>query len=122
MPRSLLYPAARRIALATSGAALLALPPSATAATLALQIAQGKFEEHCVKLAGGESLKYRFKADAPLAFNIHHHRGHEVLYPIKRDAVLRLSGKFMAPAADDYCLMWENKGAEAVRLRGVVER
>jgi hypothetical protein len=102
-------------------AAMLAglLPLRALATSLDLQIAAGKFDEHCVKLAAGDVIRYRFKAGAPLDFNIHHHRGTEVLYPVRQAQVRKLAGSFRAPAADDYCLMWENRGTHSVTVRGV---
>lgn len=97
------------------------LPPHAFAAALDLHIAAGKFDEHCVKLAAGEVISYRFKSSAPLDFNIHHHRGNEVLYPVRHAQVRKLAGTFRAPAADDYCLMWENTGAQPVTVRGITK-
>ena len=97
------------------------LPPHAFAAALDLHIAAGKFDEHCVKLAAGEVISYRFKGSAPLDFNIHHHRGNEVLYPVRHAQVRKLAGTFRAPAADDYCLMWENTGAQPVTVRGITK-
>jgi hypothetical protein len=91
---------------------------SAAAAPLSLAIAPGKFDEQCVKLEAGAALHYRFKANGPVDFNIHHHQGSEVLYPVKRAGVRRFGDKFRAPAADEYCLMWENKGKNPVTVRG----
>lgn len=91
---------------------------AAPAATLSLNIAPGKFDEHCFKLAAGAEVKYRFKASGEIDFNIHYHRDKDVFFPVKHERVLRHAGAFRAPAADDYCLMWENKGEKAVTVRG----
>ena len=114
-PDSMSHPIARRIAVAAS-AALLALP--AAAAPFDLLIAPGKSAEHCVKLAAGDAVKYRFETGAPLDFNIHHHRGKEVFYPVKREAVQQMQDQFRAQEADDYCLTWRNKGEQPVTVRG----
>jgi hypothetical protein len=85
-------------------------------------IAAGKFGEHCVKLEAGRAMAYRFDASAPVDFNVHHHRGKDVVYPVKREATRRLAATFRAKATDDYCLMWENKGAATVTVEGRVDR
>lgn len=92
------------------------------AETLAFDIAPGKFDEHCLKIEAGKTIRYRFAAGAAVDFNIHHHRGKEVLYPVKRDAVARAEGEFRAPSSEDYCLMWTNRGQAAVRVEGEVRR
>jgi hypothetical protein len=82
----------------------------------------GGVDERCLRLRAGQSVDYRFAADAALDFNIHHHRGREVFYPV-RQAQVRAAGpaRFVAPADDDYCLMWENRGSAPVRLEGRLE-
>ena len=43
---------------------------------------------------------------APVDFNIHYHRGDEVFYPVKRDAMRGDGGTFSAKTGEDYCWMW----------------
>ena len=105
------------------GISLLAIPVLALAAeNFAFDIAPGKFDEHCLKIAAGEAIRWRFVASGAVDFNIHHHRGKDVFYPVRRERVERASGSFGARAADDYCLMWTNKGSAAISIRGGVER
>lgn len=80
------------------------------------------FEEYCLKLEGGERVRYRFRADGEVDFNIHYHRGNDVDYPVKTGGVQTADETFIAPQADDYCLMWERKSAGAVRIEGSVDR
>lgn len=87
-----------------------------------MSIAPGKFDEHCVKIEAGRAIAYRFDASTPVGFNIHYHRGKDVLYPVRCDATRRLASTFRAESTDDYCLMWENKGAAAVTVEGRVDR
>lgn len=104
-------------------ALLLLTPIVAWAAdTFALDIAVGKFDEHCLKIGAGKSIRYKFVAGAPVDFNIHHHRGKEVLYPVRRDSIERGEGEFRAPSTDDFCLMWTNTGRAQVRVTGEVAR
>jgi hypothetical protein len=101
---------------------LAAVPAAHAADAFAFDIAPGKFDEHCLKIEAGKTVRYRFTAGAAVDFNIHHHRGNEVLYPVKRDAVARAEGEFRAPASEDYCLMWTNKSRAQVRVAGEVAR
>ena len=79
-------------------------------------------DELCVKLAAGELLRYRFRASAPVDFNIHHHRGKDVFYPVRQAGVREAEGTFRAAEADDYCLMWEHAGAGGATVDGSFER
>lgn len=87
-----------------------------------LTIGAGKFDEHCLKVEAGRTIAYRFEADGAVDFNIHHHRGKEVLYPVRRAATKSADATFQAESSDDYCLMWENKGTATVTVEGRVER
>ena len=77
--------------------------------------------KHCVKLDAGEHIRYRYRANGDVDFNIHYHRGSEVHYPVKTTASRSADATFTAPHADTYCLMWERKGEGAVRVDGAVE-
>ena len=46
------------------------------------------FDERCVNLDAGQSIRYRFKASAPVDFNIHYHRGEEVVFPVRKAELL----------------------------------
>lgn len=85
-------------------------------------LAPGKFDEHCLKIDAGTTIRYRFEATAAVDFNIHHHRGSEVFYPVKRERIARAKDEFRADVGDDYCLMWTNPGEGAVRVTGEVAR
>lgn len=80
------------------------------------------FDERCLKLAAGETIHYRFKATAPVDFNIHFHRGSEIVYPVKQAGMREADAAFRAPAAEDYCLMWEHAGPGAASVEGMLER
>lgn len=80
------------------------------------------FDERCLKLAAGESIRYRFRSTAPVDFNIHFHRGADVVYPVKQSAVREADASFRAQATEDYCLMWEHAGPGAASVEGILER
>ncbi len=109
-----------RTVLAAALAALAADAPAGDA--FRLTIDAGKFDERCMKIESGRAIAYRFEASAPVEFNIHHHRGKHVLYPVKREATRRFASTFRAESTDEYCLMWDNRGPFAVTVDGRVER
>jgi hypothetical protein len=55
-------------------------------------------------------------------FNIHFHRGKDVVYPVKQPAVRAAEDTFRAPAAEDYCLMWEHADSGTASVEGMLER
>jgi hypothetical protein len=109
-------------------AAVICSSPVADAATTAalgpfsVGVPPGGFEEHCLQLAAGERVHYRFSASGAVDFNLHYHRGEAVFYPVRKAQVRRHVDDFTAPHADAYCLMWESKATDAVRVEGAVER
>jgi len=88
-----------------------------------LTVRAGGFDERCLRLQANEMLDYRFSADGTVDFNIHYHRGSEVVYPVRQVAVsLVRRARFVASATDDYCLMWQNRGTDPVRIDGRLAR
>jgi len=74
--------------------------------------------EECFKLAGGQSIGYAFASSAPVDFNIHFHRGNDVVYPVKADGAQSAADRFTAPSTEEYCLMWTNRTLEMVTVKG----
>ena len=107
--------------------ALAALPananPAAPAATLAVDVklAPKKVHEECARMEASESRRWHWKSDAPVDFNIHYHRGNDVFYPVKRDAMRGDGGAFTAKTAEDYCWMWTARNAPA-KVEGLIEK
>jgi hypothetical protein len=111
-----------RIAL---GLSLASSPVWATepgAGPFAFTLSAKAFDERCLELAAGEALRYHFRASAPLDFNVHTHRGHDVFYPVRNDSVQQGDGTFRADAAGEYCLMWTHRGDGRISVEGTVER
>ena len=80
-------------------------------------IAPGKFVEICENLPKDSVVTWRFKASAPLNFNVHFHQGKDVAFPEKQDSVSKLQGTLVAQSKEDYCWMWTNKGDAASNIR-----
>jgi hypothetical protein len=91
-------------------------------ALMEVRLAPGGFDELCFELGAGQSMRYAFDADAPLDFNLHWHRGSELLFPLQIAAVARLGGSFRSPGKEAYCLMWTNRTRAAVPLRARIDR
>jgi hypothetical protein len=85
-----------------------------------LRIKPHGFDERCLRLEAGESIRYRFAASVPVDFNIHYHRGKDVFYPVRARAARSTDSVFEAGHADTFCLMWENAGSGEVTVDGTV--
>lgn len=66
----------------------------------------GKIHEDCFSLQRAQRVQYNFKLDRPGKFNLHYHRGKEVLYPLRSESVSEQKGDYVATVAQEYCLMW----------------
>ena len=107
------------IVLATGPAAAQMLEAPAALET---ELAPRAFEELCFELGAGQAMRYAFDAGAPLDFNLHWHRGNEILFPVRSRAVARLGGVFRSQPKEAYCLMWTNHGRAPVTLRARIDR
>jgi len=81
-----------------------------------VEISPGKFHEPCMSLRRGETLSYQFNADQPLEFNLHYHPGEKVEYPIPVMLMEEGKGTFKPGSDFTYCLMWQNRTTENVRM------
>jgi len=81
-----------------------------------LSIAPAKFAEVCGPLAVGEQVRWRFRADRPLDFNVHYHVGKDVVYPVRQDGAIERDGVLAVSRRDEYCWMWTNPGTTTAQL------
>ena len=88
------------------------------ASPLRLTAAPGKTVEQCFALAAGERVEYQFEATGALDFNLHTHRGGEVVMPVKIPQIREQAGTFASPRREEYCMMWSNQSAVPVRISG----
>jgi hypothetical protein len=103
--------------------ALLAIALAGCAATLtageakvvrAHPLASYQIHEECFKLEEGDRVEFRFESTEPVDFNLHYLEGHAVVMPISREKSSEHGGVYLAPLAQDYCLMWEAGAAGAL--------
>jgi hypothetical protein len=106
-------------------ATALALPAASAAdngvGRFSIEVAGAGAGERCLKLEAGQTLRYRFSASAPVDFNIHYHRGDQVMMPVERNAVRTLDGVYRAESTEEYCLMWQRRESGAVKVTGRIE-
>ncbi len=82
----------------------------------AINVWTGKSSETCLDLAPGDTLVYRFDANATVAFNIHYHQGDEIVYPLPEQPAVRRSGELEAGVSTEYCLMWTNPSPGVAKI------
>ena len=80
-----------------------------------------KVHEECLRIEAGDKRKYHWKSSAPVDFNIHYHRGPEVFYPVKRDAMRGDGGTFNPKSGEDYCWMWAARDKPA-KVEATIEK
>jgi hypothetical protein len=85
-------------------------------------VAAGRFVELCGKLPRGAKVQWSFDAGAPVDFNIHFHRGKEVVMPAEAKQTTRGSDTLAVGVAEEYCWMWTNKTAAPLRLAVQLQR
>jgi hypothetical protein len=78
----------------------------ATQGRIELAIAAGRADEVCMPLKAGTTLAWNFDASAPVDFNLHRHRGAQVLMPVERKAVASDRAAHRVDATSTWCLMW----------------
>ncbi len=72
--------------------------------------------EVCFDLAPGYQLEYEFNCGATVKFDVHYHRGDEVIYRVAEQLVTGKQGRLIPNTPADYCLMWNNSGASPVTI------
>jgi hypothetical protein len=83
-----------------------------------VEIAAGKIGEVCMALDEAQTLAWRFKASDVVGFNLHHHVGSEVFFPVELRAVREHRGQHLIDRRNDWCLMWTAPRAKRVTVEG----
>lgn len=97
---------------------LAALPACAAERPIALTIAAGRIDEICFDARAGETIRWRFSADVPVAFNLHHHVGQKVVMPVDLTGVKAHEGRHVAEVANHWCLMWTAPKQQPASIQG----
>lgn len=72
--------------------------------------------EDCVVVTPKEVLSFKFVSSAPTDFNLHHHDGDKIFYPIEKKGATSFEGTFIPEKEEVYCLMWTNTSSVPVAL------
>jgi hypothetical protein len=74
-----------------------------------VSLAPYAFRELCFDLAQGDVVRYDFRSDQPVGFDIHYHDGLRISFPVKLTGVTVHADRFVAGRDQGYCLMWRNR-------------
>lgn len=73
-----------------------------------LSIPNRKFGEVCLDMAANDTIRYQFRSDQLVAFDLHYHDGRKVQKPVQVKKVGEMTDVFVAKEDQNYCLMWTN--------------
>ena len=72
--------------------------------------------KECITLTAAQNLRYWFRTDAPVNFNIQYQERGQIAYPVKKDKVSILSGTYSPKNSGDICIVWTNLTQHPVTL------
>ena len=78
-------------------------------------VSSGAYKE-CFSLSLQQKLRYWYRAEGAVNFDIQYVEGKETLHPVKKDKSAIGSGTFQPKVAQDYCLVWTNLAKRPVNL------
>ena len=82
-----------------------------------VELPAGEFHEECLDLSRRQRLHYAFSSAQPVEFNIHYHRGKDIVYPVRLKNIRSLKSVFTPPRDEGYCMMWTNSRRNGVKLQ-----
>jgi hypothetical protein len=72
--------------------------------------------ELCKRIRPDQKFTYSFESSGPVDFNVHYHRGEEVIYPVSEEKISTSKGYYSPKKENIFCLMWTNPQPESVDL------
>lgn len=99
-------------------ASCASVPEQEPSRPLRIEIQSGKIAEECFALAAEERIDYQFEATAGVDFNLHTHRGGQIVTPVDVKRTRAQAGIFASPRAEEYCMMWTNVSAIPAHITG----
>lgn len=73
--------------------------------------------KECFTLNDKQMIRYWYRADALIDFNIQYVEANKTVFEFKRDRQALGSGAFVPKASKDYCLVWTNPFSKPVLFR-----
>jgi hypothetical protein len=95
----------------TSAAGAQAIPKR-----VEVKVAPSRTHQKCMMLNPPQKLSYDFNANDKVNFQIRYLKRETTYFPVKRERVTEGSDVFVPSTQDEYCLLWENRGAKEVNL------
>ena len=90
---------------------------SSTPAPIGMRIVlAGRSHEVCFTMNVGDQLHYHFDSNVPLVFNLHYHKGKQVITPVPDHKTVAEQGDFRASLKEKYCMMWTNREQKHAQL------
>lgn len=78
-------------------------------------VSSGAYKE-CFGLTMQQKLRYWYRADSTVDFNVQYVDAKETVYAVKKDKAAIGSGTFQPKVATDYCVVWTNAAKRPVTL------
>lgn len=78
-------------------------------------VSSGAYKE-CFSLSLQQKLRYWYRAEGAVDFNIQYVEGKDTRYPVKKDKAAIGSGTFQPKVAQDYCVVWTSIAKRPVTL------
>lgn len=78
-------------------------------------VSSGAHKE-CFSLTTQQKLRYWYRADAPVDFNVQYVEDRTTQYPVKKDKTAIGSGTFQPKSMQDYCMVFTNASKRPVVL------
>lgn len=87
-----------------------AVHPSAAAnvKSITTTLGSSSARKECITLSTQQRLRYWYRAEGAVNFDLQYVEGEETLHPVKKDKAAIGSGTFQPKVAQDYCLVWTN--------------
>jgi hypothetical protein len=76
----------------------------------------------CMGVTDKQLLRFWYRSDAPIDFNIQYVENNDTLYPVKQTRQSIGSGSFTPKASGDYCMVWTNTSRRPVLFRFEIAR
>lgn len=90
--------------------------PNVNVKTVTKTLNSSAAHKECIGLSAAQNLRYWFRSDAPINFNIQYQEAGQMVYPVKKDKVSILSGTYTPKGPTDVCIVWTNLNQKPVTL------
>ena len=96
---------------------LPALAQDANVKVITMTIASSGAHKECLSLSNTQSLRYWFRSEGPIDFNIQYQAASGVVYAVKRDKLSMGTGSYAAKTADVHCMVLTNPAKKSATVR-----